>query len=63
MNSIGLNLLILIQERAKKLRGKVMLVQVSPLVTKLLKMTKLYPLFEITETVEEAFETFASHKD
>ena len=63
MNSVGLNLLIIIKERAKKIGGKVILAQASTMVIKLLEMTKLYPLFELTDTVEAAIELFSNQKN
>ncbi len=63
INSVGLNLLIIIKERAKKKEGMVILAQASTTVIKLLKMTKLYPLFELSDTVEAAFDLFSAQKN
>ena len=63
INSVGLNLLIIVKERAKKNGGTLILAQASITVIKLLKMTKLYPLFELSDTVEAAFELFSAQKN
>jgi anti-sigma B factor antagonist len=60
INSLGLNLLIIIKERAKRSGGKVVLAQASLTVVKLLEMTKLYALHELAETVEAAFDAFST---
>ncbi|PHN03916.1 STAS domain-containing protein [Flavilitoribacter nigricans] len=63
INSIGLNLLILLRERTRKQGGKVVLASLSPTVVKLFEMTKLSPLFEQTDTVEAAFGVFPEQKN
>lgn len=63
MNSIGLNLLIIMQERTRKSGGKLVLANVSSTVVRLLKMTKLYPLFELKDSVDAAFAAFPARKN
>lgn len=63
MNSVGLNLLIILRERALKAGGKVVLASLSPTVTKLFKMTKLFPIFERADSVEAAFQVFPDQKN
>jgi anti-anti-sigma factor len=63
MNSIGLNLLIIMQERTRKSGGKLVLANVSSTVVRLLKMTKLYPLFELKDSVDAAFAAFPAQKN
>lgn len=58
INSVGLNLLIILKERARKSGGKLVLAALSPAVVRLLEMTRLLPLFEIEDTVEAAFNVF-----
>ena len=63
INSVGLNLLIMLKERAEKKGGRLVLANSSPTVIKLLEMTKLYPLFELTDTLEAAFAAFPDQKN
>lgn len=63
MNSLGLNLLIIMQERTRKSGGKLVLANASPTVIRLLKMTKLYPIFELTDSVDAAFAAFPAQKN
>lgn len=63
VNSIGLNLLIIIRERARSKGGRVILAQAGPLVVRLLEMTKLYPLFMMADSVEAAIDALSSQKN
>lgn len=63
MNSVGLNLLIIMRERTQKQGGRLVLASLSPTVTRLFKMTKLYPIFELADTVEAAFAVFPDQKN
>ena len=63
INSIGLNLLIIIQKRARKSGGRLVLARASTAVVRLLEMTKLYPLFELEDSVEAAFTAFQAQKN
>jgi anti-sigma B factor antagonist len=63
MNSVGLNLLILLRDRTQKHAGKIVLASPSPTVVKLFKLTRLYPLFELTDTVEAAFASLTGQKN
>lgn len=63
MNSVGLNLLIILRERVQKKGGRVVLASLSPTVNKLFKMTKLHPIFELADTLEAAFGTFPDQKN
>lgn len=58
INSIGLNLLIVLKERTRKVGGRLILANCSPTVLRLLEMTKLQALFEITDSVEGALGAF-----
>jgi anti-anti-sigma factor len=60
VNSIGLNLLILLMSSARKTDTYLALANASEQVIKLLKVTKLYTVFHLTPTVEEALQEIES---
>ncbi len=53
-NSVGLNFLISLQARCQDRKGALAVANVSQKIIQLLEVTKLQPLFTITESVEEA---------
>ena len=53
-NSVGLNFLISLQARCQDKGGAITLVNVSKKILQLLEVTKLQPLFQITDSVEAA---------
>lgn len=53
-NSVGLNFLISLQARCQDHDGAVVVAHVSDKIIQLLEITKLRPLFTITDSVEEA---------
>lgn len=53
-NSVGLNFMISLQARCQDRKGALVMTNVSPKIIQLLEVTKLQPLFTITESVEEA---------
>ena len=53
-NSVGLNFLISLQARCQDREGALVVAQVSDKIIQLLEITKLQPLFTITDSVEDA---------
>jgi anti-anti-sigma factor len=62
MNSVGLNLLLTLRARSDEHGGQLALANPSSKVLQLLKVTKLLPLFQIEESVEEALDFLAETK-
>ncbi|MCB9040276.1 MAG: STAS domain-containing protein [Lewinellaceae bacterium] len=54
MNSVGLNFLIMLKARSNDKGGQVAVANVSTKVMELLEMTKLRPIFQVSNSVEEA---------
>ena len=54
MNSVGLNFLITLKARSNDSGGRVAVANASGKVVQLLEMTKLRPIFQATNSVEEA---------
>lgn len=54
MNSVGINFLIQIKHLAKASGGKVAVINPSRKVVELLKMTKLLPMFYLTDSMDDA---------
>ena len=55
-NSVGLNFLISLQSRCQDQDGALVVANVSKKIIQLLKITKLQPLFQLTDSVEEALQ-------
>ena len=53
-NSVGLNFLISLQSRCQDQNGSIVIVNVSKKIIQLLEITKLQPLFHLTDSVDEA---------
>lgn len=53
-NSVGLNFLILLQARCQESGGQLVVANVSDKILQLLDITKLQPLFQLTDSVEAA---------
>jgi anti-sigma B factor antagonist len=53
-NSVGLNFLISLQSRCQDQGGSIVMVNVSKKIIQLLEITKLQPLFHLTDSVDEA---------
>ena len=53
-NSVGLNFLISLQARCQDRDGALVVANVSDKIVQLLEVTKLQPLFTLTDSVEEA---------
>lgn len=56
MNSVGLNFLISLVSTAQKNNTYLALANAGEQIIKLLKTTKLYPIFHLTASVEEALQ-------
>ena len=54
MNSVGLNFLITLKARSNDSGGRVAVANASGKVVQLLEMTKLRPIFQVNNSVEEA---------
>ncbi len=54
MNSVGLNFLITLRARSNDKGGQVAVANASKKVVQLLEMTKLRPIFQVNNSVEEA---------
>jgi len=54
MNSVGLNFLITLKARSNDNGGRVAVANASGKVVQLLEMTKLRPIFQVNNSVEEA---------
>jgi len=54
INSVGINFLIQLRHRARKSGGRVVIVHASGKVKELLDITKLRPMFALTDSLEEA---------
>ncbi|MCB0586437.1 MAG: STAS domain-containing protein [Phaeodactylibacter sp.] len=61
MNSVGLNFLIMLKARSNDKGGNVAMANVSTKVLELLEMTKLRPIFQVNNSVEEAVAALLSH--
>lgn len=61
MNSVGLNFLIMLKARSNDKGGHIAVANVSTKVMDLLEMTKLRPIFQVNNSVEEAVATFLNH--
>jgi anti-sigma B factor antagonist len=57
MNSVGLNFLITLQARCTDQGGRLVVAHASPKVVQLLEMTKLLPLFHLSDSVANAIQT------
>ena len=53
-NSVGLNFLISLQSRCQDQGGSIVIANVSKKIIQLLEITKLQPLFHLTDSVDEA---------
>jgi anti-sigma B factor antagonist len=53
-NSVGLNFLISLQARCQDKAGSLVIMNVSKKILQLLEVTKLQPLFHLTDSVDEA---------
>jgi anti-sigma B factor antagonist len=53
-NSVGLNFLISLQARCQERDGQLVVANVSDKILQLLDITKLQPLFQLTDSVEAA---------
>lgn len=60
MNSVGLNFLIMLKTRSNDKGGQVAVVNVSAKVMELLEMTKLRPIFQVSNSVDEAVASLVS---
>lgn len=58
MNSVGLNFLISVLTKSRKSGGDLALVNANDQVVKLLEITKLKTLFNLSNSVEDAVQTF-----
>ena len=56
MNSIGINFLIKLKRRSKESGGKIAVVHAPEKVKQLLDITKLRPLFFLTDSLDEAIQ-------
>ena len=56
MNSVGLNFLILLKKRASGVGGQVAIIKAPPKVLHLLVVTKLKPLFFLSDSIAEAID-------
>lgn len=54
MNSVGLNFLIMLRGRTGDHGGRIAVANASAKIMQLLEITKLRPLFHVTDSVEEA---------
>lgn len=61
MNSVGLNFLIMLKARSNDKGGQIAVANVSAKVMELLEMTKLLPVFQVNNTVEEAVASLLNH--
>jgi len=60
MNSVGLNFLIMLRARSNDKGGHVAVANVSTKVMELLEMTKLRPVFQVSNSVDEAVASLLS---
>jgi len=60
MNSVGLNFLISIKNRAEQLGGNMAIAHASEKIMHLMEMTKLKPLFFLEQTIDNAFSKLKS---
>lgn len=58
MNSVGINFLIMMKHRSRDTGGQLVVVHASEKVKQLLEITKLQPMFFLTESVEDAMAFF-----
>jgi len=56
MNSVGINFLIKMRRRARESGGKLAVVHASGKIKQLLDITKLRPMFFLTDSMQEAME-------
>ena len=61
MNSVGLNFLIMLKARSNDKGGQVAVVNASVKVMELLEMTKLRPIFQVNNSIEEAVAFLVNH--
>lgn len=61
MNSVGLNFLIMLKARSNDKGGQIAVANASAKVMELLEMTKLLPVFQVNNTVEEAVASLLNH--
>ncbi|MCB0615344.1 MAG: STAS domain-containing protein [Phaeodactylibacter sp.] len=61
MNSVGLNFLIMLKARSNDKGGQVAVVNASVKVMELLEMTKLRPIFQVNNSIEEAVASLVNH--
>lgn len=59
MNSVGLNLLINLKTKSKDFGGQVVVANASKKIIHLLEVTKLKPLFCLTDSVDEAIQSLS----
>ena len=59
MNSVGLNFLITMQSRCTDKGGRVVIANPSGKIIQLLEVTKLLPLFHVTDSVDAAVKAIA----
>lgn len=59
MNSVGINFLIKMKHRAKECGGGLAIANASPRVQALLDVTKLRPMFNLADSVDEAVKFLA----
>ncbi len=59
MNSVGLNFLISLRNRSDDKGGQLAVANASSKIIQLLEMTKLRPLFNLTESIDDALASFA----
>ena len=62
MNSVGLNFLISLKKQSKASGSQLALANVSQKIIQLLEITKLRPMFFITNSVEEALQAFSAYE-
>ena len=60
MNSVGLNFLIALKKQSKAAGSQLALANASKKIVQLLEITKLQSMFYLTNSVEEALQSFAA---
>lgn len=63
MNSVGLNFLIALKKQSKAAGSQLALANVSAKIIQLLEITKLRPMFYVTNSVEEALQSFSAYEE
>lgn len=61
MNSVGINFLIKMRRKAKEAGGKLAVVHASGKIKQLLEVTKLRPMFFLTDSMQDAMEFISSY--